>query len=289
VRITRLFLRLKILGLMRHKVLIVFFLLGSFQLLPVAQVVTHRNIPVLSDDSILSDDSHKRLVQLNKLFQSVPQDTSATKVGSFDPNFREKYQNDNEFNYNREEGGKSFFKRLFEKIGRLLERMFAIAPGYKNKDLTVLVFKILCGLVVLVVMYFAIRMLMNHNGRWFFSKKNESIVIDHNNTEQLIQFAGFEQLISETEKKGDTRQSIRLYYLWLLKDLKDRELIIWMPEKTNADYLSELREETLRKKFTYLSYLYNCIWYGEFSIGDQDYITARKAFLNHLKGDRQHG
>ena len=274
---------------MRYKVLMVFFLLGSFQLLPLAQVVTHRNIPVLANESILSDDSYKRLVQLNKLFQSVPQDTSATKVVSLDSHFREKYLNDQEFNYNREEGGKSFFKRLFEKIGRLLEKMFAISPGYKNKDLTILVFKILCGLVVLVVLYFAIRILMNHRSKWFFNKKNETIDLDINNTEQLIQYADFEQLISESEKKGDTRQSIRLYYLWLLKDFKDHQLIVWLPEKTNADYLSELKEETLRKKFSYLSYLYNYIWYGEFSIGDQDYISARKAFLNHLKGDRQHG
>jgi len=269
--------------------LILFFLLGSFQLLPYAQVVRYRNIPKLDNDSLLSGDSVKRLVQLNKLFQSVPVDTSSTKAGSLNSHFREKYLNDPEFNYNQKEGGKPFFKRLIEKIGRLLESMFAIAPGYKYKDLTVLIFKILCGLVVLVVLYFAIRMMMNHRGRWFFSKKNESIELDLNNTEQLIQSADFEQLISEMEKKGDTRQSIRLYYLWLLKDLKDHQLIVWLPEKTNADYLSELREDTLRRKFTYLSYLYNCIWYGEFSIGDQDYITARKAFLDYLKGDRQHG
>lgn len=274
---------------MRYKVLILFFLLGSFQLLPVAQVVNYRNIPKIDNDSMLSGDSVKRMVQLNKLFQSVPVDTSATKVVSFDSHFRDKYQNDREFNYNPEEGGKSFFKRLFEKIGRLLESLFAIAPGYKNKDLTILIFQILCGLVVLVVLYFAVRMMMNHRGQWFFGKKNESIEIDLNNTEQLIQSADFEQLISEMEKKGDTRQSIRLYYLWLLKDLKDHQLINWLPEKTNADYLSELRDETLRKKFTYLSYLYNYIWYGEFTIGDNDYITARSAFLNHLKGDRQHG
>jgi hypothetical protein len=130
---------------------------------------------------------------------------------------------------------------------------------------------------------------MNHKGNWFFQKKNESLPIDINNTEQLIQSADFEQLISEIEKQGDTRQSIRLYYLWLLKDLKESELIVWLPEKTNADYLSELKQEALRKQFSYLSYLYNYIWYGEFSITDEDYLAAKNAFLIYLRKGYRNG
>ena len=240
-------------------------------------------------DSVHFGNREERDVQMKKLDQTIPTDTVAGKALTFDPHFREKYLNDEEFNYHQEVGGKSFFQRLLEKIGRFLNKWFGAGPLNKNPDLTVLVLKILCGLVVLVVIYFGIRLLMNHSGMWFFKKKNESIVIDIHNTEQLIQSADFEQLIAEIEKQGDTRQSIRLYYLWLLKDLKENELIVWLPEKTNADYLSELKEETLRKKFTYLSYLYNYIWYGVFLIGDADYITAKKAFLDYLKGDRQHG
>ena len=276
-------------GIMRHNLLILFFLLSTIQPLLVAQVPLHRVVPKFAIDTILSVNRDERIAQMKKLYQSVPGDTTAVKAVILDPDYREKYRNDSEFNYNQEAGGKSFFNRLFEKIGLLLQRLFGFAPLNKYSDLTVLVFKILCGLVVLVVLYFIIRLLMNHKGIWFFSKKNESISIELHNTEQLIQSADFEQLIAEIEKQGDTRQSIRLYYLWLLKDLKDHELIVWLPEKTNAEYLSELKEETLRKMFSYLSYLYNCIWYGEFSIGDKEYTSAKKAFLHYLKGDRQHG
>ena len=274
---------------MRHNVLILFFLLSTIQTLLVAQVPSHRVVPKFAIDTILSVNRDERIAQMKKLFQSVPSDTSAVKAVTLDPDYSKKYKNDSEFNYNQEAGGKSFFKRLFEKIGMLLQRLFGMAPLSKYSDLTALVFKILCGLVVLIVLYFGIRVLMNHKGIWFFRKKNESLLIELHNTEQLIQSADFEQLISEIEKQGDTRQSIRLYYLWLLKDLKDHELIVWLPEKTNTDYLYELKEETLRKMFSYLSYLYNCIWYGEFSIGDKEYTSAKKAFLLYLKGDRQHG
>jgi len=289
VQITRPFPRLKTLGMMRHKVLILFLLLGFVQLLPVAQVVNHRSIPKFANDSILSGDSDKRHIQLQKLFQLVPEDSAAQKAVLLNPQFREKYLNDQEFNYHQEEGGKPFFKRLFEKIGRILHDLFGVTTLNKYGDLTAFVFKILCGLVFLVAVYLIIRLLMNHQGKWFFRKSDESIPIDINNTEQLIQSADFEQLISEMEMLGDTRQSIRLYYLWLLKDLKNHELIVWLPEKTNADYLRELKGELLREKFSTLSYLFNYIWYGGFEIGDDDYISAKKAFLKYLKGDHQDG
>jgi len=277
---------------MRHKVLILFFLFWTFQTMLVAQVASNKlqkYLPKLASDSILSGTKEDRIVQMKKLFQTVPGDTASKKAVSLDPDFKEKYLSDQDFNYNREEGTKSFLDRLLEKIGLLLNKLFGIGKLSKYPNLTLTAFKILCGLVLLVALYFVIRLMMNHKGKWFFSKKNEATPIDLQNTEQLIQSADFEQLISGIEKHGDTRQIIRLYYLWLLKDMKDNELIVWLPEKTNSDYLSELKEEYLRKKFSYLSYLYNYIWYGEFSIGDEDYITAKRAFLNYLKGERQHG
>ena len=274
---------------MRHKLLILFFLLGTFYLFSYAKVVSPASGLKSVSDSILSEKQEERIVQMKKLFNSVPIDTAAKKVVSLDSHFRDKYLNDQEFNYHQQEEGKSFLKRLFEKIGLLIQKLLGTGSLNKYSDLTSIVFKLLCGLIVLVALYFVIRILLNHKGKWFFNKNDESIVIDINNTEQLIQSADFEQLISVIEKNGDTRQGIRLYYLWLLKDLKDHDLIDWHPEKTNSDYLSELKEETLRKEFSYLSYLYNYIWYGRFLIGDKDYISAKKAFLKYLKGDRLHG
>ena len=274
---------------MRNKVLVLFFLCWTVQSLPARQVMSKRVVTNQDSNSVLIGNHNERIVCMKKLFQSVPEDKAARKAIPFDSHYKDKYRNDQEFNYNQEEGGKPFFRRLLEKIGRILHHFFGVTTINKYSDLSVLVFKVLCGLAVLAALYFLIRLWMNHKGKWFFQKKDEPITIDILDTEQLIKSADFEQLISETEKQGDTRQIIRLYYLWLLKDLKENKLIVWLPEKTNTDYLSELKEESLRKKFSYLSYLYNYIWYGEFSIGDEDYITAKKAFLNYLKGDRQHG
>jgi len=274
---------------MRNKALILLFLCWVVQSLLFAQSDSSKVKGKSFIETLLADKQEDRVAQMEKVFKSVPSDTILKKVVLLNAGFREKYREDQDFNYNQEEGSKTFLARLLEKIGRLLKKLFGLSSYGKANNVTLWAVKILSGLVVLVAIYFIIRLLMNHKGRWFFQKKNESIPIDINNVEQLIQSADFEQLIFETEKQGNTRQSIRLYYLWLLKDLKEKELIVWLPEKTNADYLAELKKESLRKQFSYLSYLYNYIWYGEFSITDEDYVVARKAFLIYLRKDKQDG
>lgn len=274
---------------MRNKALILLFLCWLMQSLLFAQSDSSKVKGKSFIETLLADKQEDRVAQMEKVFKSVPSDTIFKKVVLLNAGFREKYREDQDFNYNQEEGSKTFLARLLEKIGRLLKKLFGLSSYGKANNVTLWAVKILSGLVVLVAIYFIIRLLMNHKGRWFFQKKNESIPIDINNVEQLIRSADFEQLISETEKQGNTRQSIRLYYLWLLKDLKEKELIVWLPEKTNADYLAELKKESLRKQFSYLSYLYNYIWYGEFSITDEDYVVARKAFLIYLRKDKQDG
>jgi hypothetical protein len=60
--------------------------------------------------------------------------------------------------------------------------------------------------------------------------------------------------------------------------MSEKELIEWDVEKTNSDYLYELKSPQLKANFEYLSYLYNYIWYGEFDLNTQEFEKAKKAF-----------
>jgi hypothetical protein len=226
---------------------------------------------------------------LKHLFEVVATDTTKHTVTNWTTDFRPNYLSDPKFRYDTNNAQKTFFARLLEKLGNLLRKLFGLSDFENSGETFVLILKILSGLVILAALYFLIRLIIQNKGRWIFQRKNESIDIDINNTEQLIQMADFESLIAEMELKGDTRQCIRLYYLWLLKDLKDKKLIYWLPEKTNTDYLSELKNELVRKEFTYLSYLFNYIWYGEFKITDNDYTSAKNAFLSYLRKGMRNG
>lgn len=267
---------------MRNKFLIILFLGFIWQTTLFAQL-----LPSIEDK--WADEQKEKIAKIEQTVNSTPSDTTNRKVVLFNEDFRKKYLNDDEFVYNQDEGEKTFIARFWEKLQRFLKKLLGMGSSDKISDINLIIIKIISGLIILIVIYFIVRLLMRHKGNWFFQKKNESIPIDINDTEQLIKLADFEQLIAEIESQGNSRQSIRLYYLWLLKDLKEKELIVWLPEKTNADYMSELKDESLRKQFSYLSYLYNYIWYGEFAINAEDYINAKSAFLSYLGKEPYNG
>lgn len=234
------------------------------------------------NEEVISLDSMGALKEISNdsLLKIAPIDTSCIAEKTFNDNFAQAYTDD-EFDY-KNGGGKSPLQKFREWINNILRHLL----GYnKLKDFnhwSTIFLRILYAIIFLASTYIIVRLIMNHKGRWFFNKKNENVAVNLENVEEHIHEADFESMIRETEQAGNTRQSIRLYYLWLLKTLTDKELIDWHPEKTNSDYVRELKDETQKANFRYLSYLYNHIWYGEFSINDEEYRNARQAFLNQL-------
>ena len=251
------------------------------------------------EDSVIVDESYETIVDTANYnakkrgyirdLKQIQKDTSLQKVTYFNSKFQEKYKNDEDFDYSKTVGGKSFINKLKDRINKILRFLFGWEKNQNIGNATKIAFYIICGITVLIVLYILVRVIMNHEGKWFFQRNNENIEIDVNDLEQLIQYADFEKMIAETETKGDTRQSIRLYYLWLLRTLKEKKHIEWNQQKTNADYHNEIKSEAVKEKFSYLSYLYNYIWYGEFSITDTDYVNAKKAFLTYLKQNGKNG
>jgi hypothetical protein len=62
-----------------------------------------------------------------------------------------------------------------------------------------------------------------------------------------------------------------------------KQMIVWDIEKTNSDYLYEIKEESQKEEFAYLSYLYNYIWYGEFELDEATFLKAKTAFEKTIK------
>lgn len=69
----------------------------------------------------------------------------------------------------------------------------------------------------------------------------------------------------------------------LLKDLSDKKLIDYHKDKTNSEYLFELKNETQKDQFSYLLYVYNYIWYGEFAINKREFQLAENKYQSFKK------
>lgn len=218
----------------------------------------------------------------DSLLQIVPQDTARVAEKSFDAGFREKYTG-RDFDYENGGGGRSLMQKLRDWFNNLLRHLLGTNRLHDFNKAGNIFMTILYAIIFLTVVYVITRLVMNHRGRWFFEKRNQTVSVNLENVEEHIHEADFESMIRQTEQQGNTRQSIRLYYLWVLKTFSDKGLIEWHAQKTNADYVREIAGDERKNEFRYLSYLYNYIWYGEFSINDEEFVRARHTFLKQIK------
>lgn len=67
-----------------------------------------------------------------------------------------------------------------------------------------------------------------------------------NEEENIVQSENIGELIASAVKDGDFRLAIRYYYLQLLRQLNQKELIKYEFQKTNSEYLNEIKADNLQ-------------------------------------------
>ena len=82
------------------------------------------------------------------------------------------------------------------------------------------ILRMLGAILFLVSLFFFGRWILKNKGRWLTDRSSEKLSnISMEEVEKHLHQTDFSVLIQNAEKQNDTRQSIRLYYLWLLKSL----------------------------------------------------------------------
>lgn len=102
--------------------------------------------------------------------------------------------------------------------------------------------------------------------------------LSHTVLEENIHEMEFDKLIAEAKQRGDLRIATRLVFLYALKLLSDKNLINWVPGKTNLEYQHELSEATLRPGFDNLSTYFDYAWYGNFPITPETFRQIESTF-----------
>lgn len=213
--------------------------------------------------------------------KDIKTDRSQITPVQFRADFKSKYQS-KEFQYEVKAQEKSWWDRFLEWLRQLFRDLFGLTDGVSSTavDWTV---NIIATLIVLIVVYLIVKSILNKEGQWIFGKSTTKKIISHDDIERNLKNIDFEKLINQTLKSNNHRLAIRYYYLWILKKMSEKSIIEWNVEKTNSDYLYEIKSDGLRKEFSYASYLYNYIWYGEFELDEVDYKNAIQAMEKTLK------
>ena len=167
-------------------------------------------------------------------------------------------------------------------VERCDSRLFNLSSAGQASKVVDIALKIAGVLIFLLVIYFVFKAVINNEGTWVFGKSSDKNIIPVTDIENNLHATDFKQLIAEAEQENNYRLAIRYYYLWLLKGLTNAEIIAYDVEKTNSDYFNEITSKSIEDEFSYTSYLYNYIWYGEFDVNEQQFNKAKTAFTNFL-------
>lgn len=139
-------------------------------------------------------------------------------------------------------------------------------------------------LAILVIFIIVKSILAGDTSLWDFKKKK--VVqkrVNLTQEEDAVDSNDYQELLKIAKQQGDYRKATRFYYLLLLKKMTEKELIKYDNDKTNSEYIFDLKKVELRKPFSYLLYLYDYVWYGEFAVDATNFQAIEDKYQSFLK------
>ena len=77
--------------------------------------------------------------------------------------------------------------------------------------------------------------------------------------------------------------AIRLYYLAIIKELSLSKMIKWKRDKTNRNYLNEIRSTSLFNPFKEVTRIFERVWYGQGNLDEKEYLSIKPKFDQLIK------
>jgi len=168
----------------------------------------------------------------------------------------------------------NWFKRTIKKVLSYIFDDISPVVGFLRILLRALPY-IIAGLVLFLIIKFFLKV----NARNILEGKTAKSIVNLSDEEELIKDKDLPKLIQVAISDENYKLAIRYYYLLLLKNLSEKELIFWQQEKTNEDYIRETASNNrLNNDFEKLTYLYDYVWYGEFIIDKEKFLQAEASF-----------
>jgi len=172
----------------------------------------------------------------------------------------DKYKNDKTFNYDPEaETVESIWDKIMNWINRQIFGLQRSKAYYTFIDYLLYVLMI----AALIIIIFG---LIKSDVRGLFYGKRTKQKIKVEEFEEDIHKINFDELITKAIDKKDYKVAVRYLYLKALKILSDEKLIELQINKTNRDYLYEIKKKDLAIFFSQATRSFEFIWYGDFPV-----------------------
>ena len=129
-----------------------------------------------------------------------------------------------------------------------------------------LIFKLILVLAGAFLIYILYRVFSDFQ----YAKKNSLDKVENKpirqSTEDLEEEIDRESLtflIQDAKSSSNYTLAIRYYFLLYLEKLQENKILVYHREKTNSDYLSEIKDTNRSTQFLKVSYLFEYAWYGK--------------------------
>ncbi len=136
------------------------------------------------------------------------------------------------------------------------------------------------AVLVLVLLYNMSGVQLNFGGN---RKINNPGTINLREVEENLLESELDKLTRQAIESGNYALAIRLYFLQSIKDLSIKKAIRWKKDKTNRDYLREMKAHPLASNFRELSLVFDRVWYGQKPIDKAHFEVLQPQFQRFLK------
>ncbi len=209
--------------------------------------------------------------------ETAPYDSSKVMLRKFSVSSIDKYREDKDFKYRVTEIEQpSIWERFWMWFWQQIDKLMSTEGGKNTVNAILIVF----GVAALV--FLVIKINKMNRTRLFSSAGNNTL--RYTVEEENIHTIDFEREIAKAMQNGNYRTAIRLQYLQTLKFFADRELIAWMPNKTNTDYIHEIDASAIQRPFIELTYLFEHAWYGN-EVSDENSCSMMRNKFSEIKNE----
>jgi hypothetical protein len=132
--------------------------------------------------------------------------------------------------------------------------------------------------------YLVYRLFLSNSS--FFSRNRKNIAADITVAREE-DTSDPDSLLRNAIKSGNYRLAVRYLYLQSLKRLSEKKFIEINTNKTNYEYVTEIRRHKFANEFASLTLQYEYVWYGEYPVDERLFEQIQSGFTqfnkNHLR------
>ena len=184
----------------------------------------------------------------------------------------EEYKNDPDFNYNNEQPEPDDW---ISKIKNWIEEQ--LAGMNSSKTFSTIIDYLYYGLMFLALILI-VRGLIGADRRGIIFGKINKEELKLVESEEEISSLNFDQLITSAIDSKNFKLAVRYLFLKSLQQLSENAIIELRNNKTNYQYLSEIKNNQIANVFQKTTSLFEWVWYGNFPVDDKILKSSRNEF-----------